>query len=239
MIPARFVWLVWATAFLVPWALLYWRLPAHRPAMRWASLFTTPFGLTEPLFVPEYWDPPSLFGLAQRTGFDVESLLFSFGIGGVAAVLVNVVTGRRPTGMPMAERHHAMHRWHRYAVVVPFLVFPAMLPLGWNPIYPAMLAMAIGAAFTAWCRPDLGRTILFGAGLFVAYYTVFLLGLHWTAPPGYIQDVWNLEALIGGTVGVVPVEELLFAAAFGAYWSGVYQHITWTRSEPPNAGGRA
>lgn len=51
------------------------------------SLATAPFGLTEPLFVPEYWNPPTLFDLAQRTGFDLESLIFCFGIGGVSSVL--------------------------------------------------------------------------------------------------------------------------------------------------------
>jgi hypothetical protein len=27
-----------------------------------------------------YWAPPSLFSLAQKTGFDIESLIFSFAI---------------------------------------------------------------------------------------------------------------------------------------------------------------
>jgi hypothetical protein len=29
--------------------------------------------------VPEYWRPPSLFDLALKNGFDIESLLFAFG----------------------------------------------------------------------------------------------------------------------------------------------------------------
>lgn len=44
MIPEAYVWLVWSAAFLVPWAWLYRRVPAHRRAMLWASTFTTPFG---------------------------------------------------------------------------------------------------------------------------------------------------------------------------------------------------
>ena len=60
--------------------------------MVWASLFTAPFGVTEPLFVPEYWCPPSLFDLAWRTGFDIVSLIFSFGIGGIGAILYNLLT---------------------------------------------------------------------------------------------------------------------------------------------------
>ena len=28
----------------------------------------------------------------------------------------------------------------------------------------------------------------------------------------------------------MPIEELLFAAGFGMYWSGVYEHFTWRRA---------
>ena len=76
-------WLLWATAFLLPWILVFAARPVLRRRMLWASALTAPFGLTEPLFVPEYWNPPSLFDLAQRTGFDVESIIFCFALGGL------------------------------------------------------------------------------------------------------------------------------------------------------------
>lgn len=226
-VPERYVWLVWSSAFLVPWLLLYWGFPAHRRAMRWASLFTTPFGLTEPLFVPTYWNPPSLFDLAQRTGFDIESLIFCFGIGGVGAVLVNAVMGRVALPLTLAERVDARHRLHRWVVVAPFVGFVLLLPLGWNPIYPAVIAMVGGAALGMWCRPDLLRQMVAGGLVFLVYYMVFLTGLELTAPPGYIESVWNLTALSGVMLGFMPLEELLFAAAFGSYWAGVYEHATW------------
>ncbi len=40
MIPQQYVWLAWSSAFLIPWALLYWAFPAHRRAMLWAAVFT-------------------------------------------------------------------------------------------------------------------------------------------------------------------------------------------------------
>lgn len=53
--PYWYVWLVWASAFLAVWALLYARFPRQRRAMRWASPYTTtPFGLAEPLCHPQY-----------------------------------------------------------------------------------------------------------------------------------------------------------------------------------------
>lgn len=226
MIPFEYAWLIWSTAFLVPWVVLYVAFPGHRRTMLWASLFTTPFGLTEPLFVPEYWSPPSLFDLARRTGFDIESLIFCFGIGGVGAVLVDVLTRRAAKPMSEAARHDPRHRFHRWILLSPFLIFAALATLDWNPIYPGIVAMLVGAGLSVWCRPDLLRSTLLGGAVFVVYYLVFLAGLEWTVPD-YIEEVWNLDALSGVRLGFAPLEELLFALGFGAYWAGVYEHYTW------------
>jgi hypothetical protein len=226
MIPDKYVWLVWSSAFLLPWLGAYAAYPRHRAAMLWASLITAPLGLTEPLFVPAYWNPPSMFDLARTTGFDVESLIFTFGIGGIGAVLYNLMAGRADVPMPNHERKSPHHKLHRWALAVPFLSFPLLRLYPSNPIYSAIVAMAFGATATMFCRPDLIRKTWIGAFLFIAYYSLFLLGIEWTAP-GYIERVWNLDALSGIRALGIPLEELLFAAAFGAYWSSVYEHATW------------
>jgi len=187
--------------------------------------------LTEPLFVPDYWNPPSLFDLARRSGFDIESVIFSFAIGGIGAVLYNLLTGRALLPISAADRHSPRHKMHYWALTTPFLSFPLLYLFRWNPIYPAIVAMTLGAAATMLCRPDLVRKTWMGALLFLAYYSLFLLGLEWTAP-GYIARVWNLDALSGLNIFGMPLEELLFAAAFGAYWSGVYDHFTWKTLSP-------
>lgn len=228
MILDRYVWPLWSSAFLVPWAALFLAFPPHRKTMIWASLFTTPFGLTEPLFVPEYWNPPSLFDLAQRTGFDIESLIFCFGIGGVGAVLHNILTGRVPHPVGAGERRWPAHRFHLAALATPFLAFPVLYLVPWNPIYSGIGSMAMGAVATGLCRPDLVRRMFLAGLVFVAYYTVFLLGLE-TSSPGFVGRVWNLGALTGILIGGMPLEELLFALCFGLYWSSVYEHVQWMR----------
>jgi hypothetical protein len=236
MIADTYVWLLWSTAFLIPWLVVYLAFPGQRKVMLWASVFTAPFGLTEPLFVPEYWDPPSLFELARRTGFDIESLIFCFGIGGIGAVLYDLLTRRRLAPASQVERQRRQHRYHRLALAAPLLSFPILYALPWNPIYPAIFAMFVGGLATALCRPDLKRKTWVGGALFLAYYALFLLGLEWLAP-GYVARVWKLDALSGFVIAGMPLEEFLFAAAFGAYWSGVYEHFTW-RTEQPSSGVR-
>ncbi|HUZ75796.1 MAG TPA: lycopene cyclase domain-containing protein [Stellaceae bacterium] len=226
MIPGHYVWLTWSSAFLVPWLGLFLGFRRYRKIMIWTSVATMPFGLTEPLFVPRYWNPPSLFDLAQRTGFDIESLMFCFAIGGVGVVLYDIVTSATLVPVGRTERACRRHRFHRAALLAPVAAFPILMLLPWNPIYPAIIAMALGGVATALCRPDLASKSLIGGALFAAYYATFMLLLAWSSP-GYIERVWNLAALSGFRIGDIPAEELLFGFAFGTYWSGIFEHLTW------------
>lgn len=61
-----------SSAFLLPWVAFFLTVPEHRGVMWRTSWATSLFGATEPIFVPEYWSPPSLFDLAQRTGLDIS-----------------------------------------------------------------------------------------------------------------------------------------------------------------------
>ncbi len=186
-------------------------------------------GLTEPLFVPEYWNPPTLFDLAARTGFDIESLIFSFAIGGIGAVAYNVITRQILVEVPAHEKKQRRHRFHRLALISPYVLFIPLYFLPWNPIYPSMVCLVVGAIASILCRPDLMRKTLFGGALFLAIYTVFMFGLE-TIAPGYIESVWNLAALSGLVVWGIPAEELMFGFTFGMYWTGIYEHFTWHRS---------
>ena len=228
----HFAWLLWSSAFLVPWIGLYVAVRSSRRKMLLVSLATTPLGLSEPLFVPEYWDPPSLFELAHRTGFDLESLIFTFAIGGIGTVLYEALSRRELQPMSHEERYAARrHRLHALALALPILSFPLLMLLPWNPIYPAIGALAIGGVANAACRPDLAWNTLLGGVLFFGFYGLFMV-LLLIAAPGYIEQVWNLPALSGVLVGGIPLEELAFGFAFGLYWAGMYEHFSWKRAAP-------
>ena len=232
----HYAWLFWSSAFLVPWSVLFLANPRQRKAMWRASLVTALFGFTEPIFVPVYWNPPSLFELARRTGFDIESFIFAFAVGGIGVVLYNAFTRRTLVPVAAEERGHRRHRFHRVVLVAPFaLLAPAYLA-PWNPIYPSLLCLALGALGSTICRPDLKWNTITGGALFLGLYGSFMLGLQWLAP-GYIAAVWNLPALSGVLLYGIPLEELLFGLTFGMYWSGVYEHLVW-HTHGPNGNAR-
>ena len=179
--------------------------------------------------MPLYWNPPSLLELAQRTGFDIESLIFAFAIGGVGTVLYDTVNRQAIVPASQEERSARIHRFHLVALLVPFVSFVPLFILPWNPIYPVLTSLFLGAIASVLCRPELRRKTIVGGFLFLCLYAAFMLGLKWFAP-GYIGAVWNLPALHGGLVFGIPLEELVFGFTFGLYWSGVYEHFTWSNS---------
>lgn len=186
------------------------------------SLWTSLLGLAEPFFVPEYWSPPSLFDLAARTGFDIESIFFSFGVGGIAAVLYESVFRVRHQKLSQAHGHRS-HLWALLSA--PVFFFALMFFTEWNPIYPAVLALAVAGLLTLYCRSDLKKKMFASGALFTILYFVYFLTLELIFP-GYVEEVWNLAALSGIFVWSVPLEELLFAFAFGFVWSSVYEYLT-------------
>ena len=198
---SSYAYLVLSLALFGAWVLLAAvRRDIHREMVR-VSVGTMFLGLTEPLFVPEYWNPPTLGDLARRTGFDLESLLFSFAIGGIVFSAYHVLFGNAPSESMEHERGHPRHRYH-----------------------------ALGGFFaTLYCRPDLWLKMVASGVLFLFLYLV-VFALFSLAFPGYVPTVWNLKAVSGLLLWGVPLEELLFAFTFGLYWSSMYEHLAWRRT---------
>ena len=227
----QYIWLIWSLLLLTVWLVIYLSLRSQssRKEMLVVSIWTSLLGLTEPLFVPAYWSPPSLFNLAARTGFDVESLIFAFGIGGIAVVLYELLFKAKHAPISMAEHHASRHRFHLLAILsAPIILMVLLLAIRLNPIYSSIIAMVGGGLATWYCRPDLKTKMITSAFLFLLIYFIYFLTLIAVAP-GYVEAVWNLKAISGILVFGIPIEELLFAWSFGFIWSSIYEHLTWKK----------
>lgn len=220
-------WLIASLGLLSIWFIIWIVRRGLRKEMLWASILTMPLGLLEPLFVPEYWSPPSLFNLALRTGFDIESLIFAFSVGGIGSVLYEFLTRRRHKKIRKYRKDSRRYRWHLLSLIFPIIIFILLIIFTkLNPIYSAVIAMFIGAIEAMICRPDLkNRVLLGGISFFILYFLFFLLfNLIY---PGLISEIWNLSVISGILILGVPIEELLFAFTFGMLWSTYYEHINW------------
>src|SRR3989338_3740228 len=157
--------LIFSLILLGIWLVVFIIKPLARKEMFWVSLFTMPLGLTEPIFVPKYWNPPSLFNLAARTGFDIESLIFCFAIGGIGAVIYYTLFKVKYKKMTRHEIHSKRHRFHLLTLIsTPIIFILLFLSTNLNPIYSTSIAMFIGGIAAILCRPDLKKKI-WGSGI--------------------------------------------------------------------------
>src|SRR5713226_8617639 len=103
----HYAWFTWSLLLLLVWAIVYrsLRSPQSRREMLGMSLWTSLLGFTELLFVPSYWNLPSLFDLAQGIHLDIESVLFSFGVGGLTAAIYEGISPVRHQTASFGERH--------------------------------------------------------------------------------------------------------------------------------------
>ncbi len=217
------VWFGWSLLILLAWGIVYvfLRTPESRHEMLIVSAWTSLLALTEPFFVPRYWNPPSLFGLAQSTGFDIESFIFCWSVGGLAVVLYELFV---PVRHEPARAEGSARTFHGLALIVTPAVFVLLaLFTPYNPIYCALAAFVVGSGLVIASRPDLLRKMAWSGLIFLGLYSLFFLVLV-VAVPGYIQQVWDLRVLSGMSILGIPLEELAFAFAFGFFWSAVYEY---------------
>lgn len=227
----QYAWLIWSLILIGIWVAIYFSLNTKdkKREMLVTSLWTSLLGLTEPLFVPEYWSPPSLFNLALKTGFDIESIIFSFGIGGIAVVIYEWILHTKHQTISLTEQHAPRHRFHLWIIISTPIIFTVLLfTTKLNPIYSAIIAMITGGILTWYCRPDLKKKMLISALLFLGLYFVYFLTLI-AMYPGYVQQIWNLKTISGILIFGIPFEELMFAFSFGFMWSSVYEHLMWRK----------
>ncbi len=235
-----YAYLILTSGLLVVWLVLFAVRKDLRRSMLYVSLVTALLGLTEPLFVPQYWNPYTLFNLARRTGFDVESPVFCFAVGGIVYAAYDVLFRRELDEAMTRERSSIRHRHHALAIASAFVLFLVLeIATRLNPIYSSVIALTVGFFATLYCRRDLWLKMVASAGLFLFIYFAFFAVFN-VAYPGYVQSVWNLKALSGVLVIGVPLEELMYAFTFGLFWASLYEHLTWRKGRriaPINGNG--
>lgn len=228
----------------------------NRDEFWWGSLVCSLLGFTEPLFVPAYWDPPSILSYGR---WDAESFLFCFGIGGISAVAPEWRLWRRSfqsvdqalwrvarailapfrrltgTSSPPADEvaltAEEIRRENALLLAMFLASFGFTAHTGLNVIYNAALASAAMGIYIAWRRPRLRWQVWSGALLFLFVYTIVLQVVDRFYPSFYV-DHWNLGALSGIWVWNAPIEEYLFSATFGAFWTPLYEAWRHQREAP-------
>ena len=218
----------------------------------WASFTCAALGFTEPLFVPSYWNPPSILKFGH---WDFESFPFCFATGGIAALvcelppikrvlvdfcfrveqvvrgllaLISKITGRR--------FHAAMLDRAPVSVLIPpdqlrmenmLLVTFSLAVFGVTGQFAMNIiykAAIVCFSSALWIiwRRPRLRWQIFGGG--ITFTLIYTIVLVVT--PRFYPDFfncWNEQALSGKHFLGAPAEEYLYAFTFGAFWAPLYE----------------
>ena len=225
----QYTYFFWSLILLLIWLVVFVVQRPRRKKMLMMSVGTAPLGLSEPLFYPSYWFPPTVLDLGGKTGFDLESIIFSFAIGGLASSLYGLFGNNKLLPVGECERHSRHHRFHKFLLSSPVWLFLGLEWLtSWNAIYTASWSLLGGAIATVLCRPDLLVSVIKGSFIFTGFYFLFFSAMA-ASHPEFVSLYWNHANISGIQIVGIPVEELLFAFSLGGMWSAFYEHRHWLR----------
>lgn len=221
----QYAYFIGCLILLVVWLLFFISRKDLRKEIIFGSILALPFGFSEYLWVPEYWNPPSLFNLISNYGVGIESFLFFFICGGMAAVVYEIITRKKTIKM----RGKRKYLFVSYILII--LIFVSLEFISpESTIYNAIISLLIVATIIAIKRKDLISQIIFGGIFFAIIY--FLLFLIFNKLfPDYVSIAYNLEYIWGIIVLGVPLEEILMSFSAGAVWSSFYEYIEGYRTK--------
>jgi hypothetical protein len=209
-----------AILFVAAWGVLYALGKSHRKQMLWGSALSAPFALTGFLFMPEYWEPPSLFDLDAKIGIGIEDVVWSAAVGGIASAVVEWIFGSR-----LAPVRRNVTRPYRWAPLILILSAIVLLELFYpkTSIDNMIAAFCLGAINLCLIRNDLTWPAIRGGLVFAVVY-MLLFAFFLVFYPDFIERYYTLENLWGPDIVGIPVEEFCFAASGGAVWTVFYEY---------------
>jgi len=221
----QYAYFIGCLIFLIVWLLFFVLRKDLRKEMIFGSILALPFGFVERLWVPEYWNPPSLFNLISNYGTGIESFLFYFICGGIAAVIYEIISRKKTVKIRLKHKYF----FGPYILVIIIFLLLDFLFTD-KTIYNAIVSLLIGAIIIAIKRKDLIGQIIFG-GIFFAIVYFLLLLIFSRLFPDYISITYALENLCGIMILGIPLEEIATSFSAGAVWSCFYEYIRGYRTK--------
>lgn len=217
-----FEYLIGLLPFALVWTLVFILRSDLRSKLLYSSLICMPFGALDVLFIPHYWNPPSLFGLVPP----IESFMFAFLFGGIASSIYELATSKKAVEIDKEKigNYYSFetNTWEKWLITVGGL---SLLYWGLNLriMTSSLIIIFILGSIGLIQRSDLFTKTVFSSVFLTFSYFVVLLGLNFFLFPEMFQKWWTHSNLIGISIFNIPVEELIFAFNFGLFFSPLYE----------------
>ena len=220
----KYDFLILSLLSLLPGAIIYALREDLRPVIRVTMICSIPFGFTEFLFYPDYWEPVFLFDLASKIGFGIEDLIFVCGLGAFTSTGFLFFSGFRLCRRDELNTAGKISRRLAFLFSLTFLlVFIAAL-IGIPMIYGSCLIMIGVSSIIFLIRRDLFFPSLAGAGITVIVYTSLALIFGLLFPHAF-RNVWHTEKFLNLFFLGVPLEEYMYSFACGMAATMYYPYV--------------
>jgi hypothetical protein len=175
-----------------------------------SALMSAPWAFASIVFVPNYWNPVRIASFLAGP----EDLIFSFS-NGIVVWAIAVVPLRGEISIRMNFR-----RMIKRSVLLSLLSFFITMSL-WFLGLKIMMAVSVSLSTTIallffWLCRNFRIMCIYGAIGFTLFYGI-LTSLSFLFFPHFLEQ-WNLANLTGISIFNVPIEEIIWAFGFGAYW---------------------
>lgn len=194
--------------------------------MRILAICSLPFGFTEFLFYPSYWEPVFLFDLVNYLGFGIEDLIFVMGLSAFTSTAYPFFLKRKLIAINIKNGISSLKILFLVLACCFFFVF--LLDVWKIPmIYGAPILMILMSIGIMGIRNDLILPGLLGGLLSTVIYAFLCLVLL-LIYPDLFQLTWHTEKFINRNIYGVPVEELIYGFTSGSiatlFYPFVFRH---------------
>ena len=210
----KYDFLILSLLSLLPGAIIYALREDLRPVIRVTMICSIPFGFTEFLFYPDYWEPKFLFDLASKIGFGIEDLIFICGQGAFSSTAFAFFSGSRLCHRDKQTTPGMVISRVGIVFSATFLLVFIVAMIGIHMIYGSFLIM-VGMSFIIFLiRRDLFFPSLAGAVIAMIVYTALCLIFALLFPHAF-RDVWHAEKFLNLFFLGIPLEEYMYGFGSG------------------------
>jgi len=206
----HYIYLTLSLILLLIAAIWYSLFADQRRTMLISALMSAPWAFASIVFVPNYWNPVRVVHFLVGP----EDIIFSFSNGIIVwAIAVAPLRGK-------ISINFTFRRMLKRAFLLSLLSFSITMSLWFLglkimtavfislTVTTAILFLLLHRIFRILCiRGAIGFSILYG----------ILTGVSFSLFPHFLEQ-WNLANLSGMSIFNVPIEEIIWAFGFGAYW---------------------
>jgi hypothetical protein len=228
-IPFRFAYLALVVPFLVIWLVLFWlRKDTRMEQVRMSYVIGILGPLSELIYFRDYWLPESIFPIfIGNFPLMIEDVLFGFAIGGIGAVIYEIVFRKRLSKLTVRSTKTIKSI---YILLVFVFVLIGLWKLGMNSIYASAAAFVVSGLIVLFFRHDLFiNAVLSGVGvmliMFICYF--FLLNIVISNGEELLKEAWLIhDSVLGVRIVSIPMTEMIWGFTWGFLAGPWYEFAT-------------